>query len=482
MGDIVGGEALKNPDINPDVLTALGEEGLPSFIAKQARETADTLDGLVLNYEKPAFDKQRSYWQNMQRQFTDNYKGPDGGEVQQAGIGAVFHEAMTPSSVLGHEVIDELDEISMGMLREGITEGAEYKRRLDSFFATVDTSQYTPAQQIYYHKYKADRYNGLFMRTSKNRIIAKVDALSKGVVIGNPTVLMGNFIEPVIKGVPMYGPNFFKGLRNLVDEHGMDGLFKEIPALKEQGIYGLDIGDVAPEQGGIMGLISAMDRPSKNLMYYVGMAKEGTAAGGRRAVQDVLFLPTLANTPLVYRTPESRAAVRLLSYSIGTMQLMHDVVKSAVTNPSPESVSRLAGLVGTYSVITGLPAYWASQGEDVGDIPIIGNVWKTAAAVSGVSPVSRIGIPFNIFNTAILAPPYKAVQKMFSDPESLTAKDIWGVATAFAFMGAAPGSGMEALASNAQFKKAVTASLETITGEKEAGQAFAEAFIPGAKE
>lgn len=481
VGDIVGAEALKNPDLNPDIITSLGDEGLTSFIAKQARETADGLDELVLDYEKPSFDRQRSYWQNMQRQFTDNYKGADGGEVQQASIAAMFHEFSTPSSVLGFEVIDGLDALSMDLLQSGVLDGAKYKQALDQFFAGVDTSAYSPSQMIYFQKYKADRYNGLLMRRSTNKLIGKIDNLSKGAVIANPTVLMGNFVEPVMKGIPLYGNNFFKGLRNLVKERGASGLFDEIPELKQQGLYGLDIGDVSPNRGMLERFAGVMDRPSKNLMYYVGMAAEGNEIGGRRAIQNVLFLPTLANTPLVYRSPESRSAVRLLSYSIGTMQLFADVAVSAIKNPSPESISRAAGLFGMYGMITGVPAYLQSQGEDVGDIPVIGNVWKTAAGVSGVTMFDRVGIPFSIFNNTVMKP-IKSGIKLFTEPDELEAKDYWNMAASMAYMASGANSAVENVVGNNQFRKAVKTSIETITGEKEAGEAFTQAFIPGFRE
>jgi len=481
LGDIVGAESLKDPTISQEVLESLDGEGLASFVARNARETEESLDGLVMSAEQGNFNEQRSYWQKMQREFSDEYQGPDGGKVQQASIASIFQETATPSSVLGFEIIDQIDDVSMRLLQEGIIDGAKYKQAMDQVFSDIDTSEFTPSQQIYFEKYKADRYNGLLMRRSKSKLIGKVDNLSKGAVIANPTVLMGNFVEPVMKGIPLYKGNFFKGLKNLINERGATGLFDEIPELKQQGLYGLDIGDVSPNRGMLERFAGVMDRPSKNLMYYVGMAAEGTELGGRRAIQNVLFLPTLANTPLVYRNPESRAGVRLLSYSIGTMQLFHDVIKSAVTSPSPDSISRAAGLLGMYGAVTGIPYYLKSQGEDVGDIPVIGGVWKTAAGVSGVNLINRIGIPFSIFNTTVLKP-ISSVGKVFSDPDDLEAKDYWNMAAALTYMASGANSATENLVGNNQFRKGVKTSIEVVTGEKEAGEAFTQAFVPGFRE
>lgn len=481
VGDIVGAEALKDPALSQEVIASLGDEGLTSFIARNASDTMESVRDTPLTPMKATLDKQLSYWENMQGQLKQSYKGPDGGVIQKSTLASIFHESMTPSSILGASFIDEVDELSMQLFRDGIVDGAKYKKALDGFFSEVDVSQFNDSQRIYYEKYKADRYSGLMMRRSKNQLVGKVDALSKGAVIANPTVLIGNFVEPLMKGVPLYGKNFFKGLKNLISERGAAGLFEEIPELRGQGLYGLDIGDVAPDRGIIERFAGVMDRPSKNLMYYVGQAAEGSEIGGRRAIQNVLFLPTFANTPLVYRTPESRAAVRLLSYSIGTMQLGHDVAKAAITQQTPEAISRLAGLLGMYGIITGVPAYMESQGEDVANIPLVGPLWKVAAGVSGVNMIDRINIPGSIFSGVVLKPITK-MAKAFEDPDELDAVDLWNFGASIAYMSAVPGSSLENLIGNNQFRKGVKSSLELITGEKEAGEAFTQAFVPGFRE
>ena len=481
MGDILGEASLRDPNISAEALGELGGKGLSAFAARNIKDTASSLDDLPLTIDKPIIDKQVGFWKNFSNQFKDTYKSADGGVVQQASYMSVFHEAMTPASVLGHEIVDAVDEVSMQLLQRGIVDGSEYKNALKRVFSELDTVELTDSQRIYYEKWKADRFNGLLMRRSKTRLVNKVDTLSKGAVIASPTVIMGNFVEPFLKGIPLYGNHFFKGMSNLIKERGYRGLFEEIPELAEQGLYGLDIGDVAPDKGIIEKFAGALDRPSKNLMYYVGLSKGGTELAGRKAIQDVLFLPTLANTPLVYRTPESRAAVRLLSYSIGTTQMFHDVLKGAILKPTPETMTTAASLLGMYGLMGGIPYYLKEQGEDVGDIPMIGGMWKVAADVSEIAIVDRIGIPVSIFNN-VVANPIKKVAGVFSGDTDLEAVDYWKAAAAMTYMGLAPGSSAERLLSNNQFRKAVKTSINVITGEEEAGDAFTQAFVPGFKE
>ena len=479
-GDLLGSAALKDPNIDPSVLAQLDGDGMASMINRYTMDTADSLGDIPFSMAKPVWDEQRSYWNNFQNQFVVEYNGPDGGKLQQSTIGHLLSEAATPDSILGIDLIDALDDVSMDLYQRGIVNGAEYKKAINQVFDEIDLEDLTDGQQIYLEKYKADRLDGVLMKRTTNPVTGKVDNLSKGVVIGSPTVIFGNIVEPFMKGIPLYKQNFFKGLRNLIDERGASGLFDEIPEIKQQGLYGLDIGDISPERGFFEKYAGILDRPSKNLMYYVGKAADGTELGGRRAVQNVLFYPTFANTPLIYRNPESRAYVRLLSYSIGSMQMFRDVLYAAAKNPSPETITTAAGLLGMYGAVTGLPWYMKQQGEDVADVPVIGPVWKTIAGVSEVAIVNRIGIPVAIFNNAIMKPITKAL-KVF-EGEELDSKDIWNAAAALTYLSAAPNGAVEGFIGNNQVRRAMSASIDTITGEKEAGEAFVGTFVPGWRE
>lgn len=475
-GDLLGASALKHgSDLSPDVVAQLDGAGLSAYAASYNKGIAESLNDQPLSLDNLASKEQQGFWNQFQGQLKGTYKGPDGGKYQQYSIASVLQDVASPESVLGADIVDEFDDMLQELAQAGIYSGNSYEKEINSFFDSVDTSNFTDGQRIHWEKYKNSYSKSSLPSKAQGSLLGKVEAIRKGVVIGSPTVIGGNFVEPFVKGIPLYKGNFFKGLTRLVNEHGAAGLFQELPDLKRQGLYGLDIGDRAPN-GILERFISPLDRPSKNLMYYVGLEDGGTEAAGRKAIENVLFIPRMANQPLVYREPTGRVMTGLLSYSIGTMQLFTNVTRAAIQNPTPENLSTFAGLAGSFALIAGVPYFYEEQVEA---IPVIGPLWKAASGVSSINVPNRIGITFDIFNRSIAKPISKVVAKTFmGEYEDITPQDLWAGTAAMAYMAGAPGSEMEAFASNGLVRRSVQNTLDVWTGEKEAGEAFTNVFMP----
>jgi hypothetical protein len=477
IGDLIGTAALKHDALDPNVLEQLGDSGTAAFASKYVSGIADATDGLPDSLYKADIEEQRGFWQQL-TETREDVDLPDGGKFKRQSVMGLITEVVAPHAMLGWDVVDAVDDKINDLISRGITGGSTYTNEMRGLFNSIPTTDMTPGQRHYFEQYKGNLLDSPFLKKEQGAFTNKLEAVTKGAVLGSPTVIGGNLIEPFMKGIPLYGNNFFKGMKNLIDERGIGGLIEELPELQAQGMYGIDIGE-RNAKGAVQEFFAKLDMPAKNLMYYVGMAAEGTPQGGRRAIQRTLFVPTAGNTPLAYHKPVHRSLMRLLSYSFGTMQLFHDVAKEAIKNPTPQSISTAAGLFGMYGVVTGIPAAMERNGEDVSNIPIIGPIWKAAAGVSSINLPDRYGIGAELFSqrTEDIS---KLVTHVFEGKE-LSAKDIAMGTTSAAFLITPHGGLGETIAANNNVRRIIKNSIDLMTGEKDTGEAFQKTFLPFVK-
>lgn len=486
IADILASQAARGVEI-PDSLVLNGTANdILSFVKRSQIEAGSILDGAPASLQKIQHERIGNYWSQVTQDLkhpTEYYQTEDGVLLARGAGKAMMHTFMNPSQIIGEDVVAQLDDILIDFAQKGIFDGQEYQSAVGRFFKSVDTSDFTDEQMIYFNEYRTDlSKSSRFGGYANDPLGSKFDALVKGTVQLSPRVVGGNFIEPFMKGIPLYGRSFLQGwkdLGKLGNGNIIENLFAEIPELKEQGLYGLDVPN--EELKGVIERASGfMDRPAKNLMYFVGVADGGNAAAGRRAIQQVMFLPRMADVPLSYRRPFTRAATRLLNYSIGTYNLFGSTLLAAKDNPTATNVNRALGLLATYGTVSGIPALMKAQGHDVEEIPVLGGAWKVLADLSSVNLPNRLFIPAEQFKNKIMAPVAKTIVKIGSGQwDQISGVDIFKTASALAFMRAPSGSAAEELASNQLLYRAMTHSIKGISGEEAADEAFMEAILPG---
>lgn len=486
MADFMASKAARGVEIPENLVLNGTTNDILSFVKRSQIEAGSILDGAPASLQKVQHERIGRYWDQVGQDLknpTEYYQTEDGVLLARGSGKAMMHTFMNPSQIIGEDVVAGLDDILIDLSQRGIFDGPEYQRNVKRYFDSVDTNSFNDEQMIYFHEYRSDlSKSSRFGGNSNDPIGSKFDALVKGTVQLSPRVMGGNFIEPFMKGVPLYGRSFLQGMKDLGNWGNgnlIENLFAEIPEMKEQGLYGLDIPN--EELKGVIERASGfMDRPAKNLMYFVGMADGGNAAAGRKAIQQVMFLPRMADVPLSYRRPFTRAATRLLNYSIGTYNLFGSTLLAAKSNPSAENINRALGLLGTYGTVSGIPALMKAQGHDVEEIPVIGGAWKVLADLSSVNLPNRLFIPAEQFKSKIMTPVAKAIVKIGSGQwDQLSGVDIFKTAAALAFMRAPSGSAAEELASNQLMYRAITHSIKGISGEEAADEAFMETILPG---
>lgn len=457
-----------------------------SFVRRSQKEAGLVLDGAPQTLQKVAHQRIGSYWKQVVDELKDRkeyFATEDGLVLTRSTPESMMHQFMNPSHILGEDVVGPLDDILVDMAMNGVVDGAEYKSIVKRYFDGIDTSDFTDGQQIYFNEYRdALSDTSRFANITKGDWLGqKMDAMVKGTVQLSPTVIGGNMIEPFMKGIPLYGKNFLRGMQDLAKLNNgnlMENLFAEIPEIKQQGLYGIE----APNEvakGLLENVTGLMDRPAKNLMYFVGLADGGNAAAGRKAIQQVMFLPRMADVPLSYRQPVARSATRLLNYTIGTYNLFGSTILAAKNNPTPENVNRLLGLLGTYGTVAGIPALMAANGENVEDIPFIGPIWKAVASVSSVNLLNRLSIPASQLSSQLLQPISKVITKVSTGKfDEIDAEDAWKFASALAFGVAPTGGAAEELLSNQLMQRAVKNGIKGVSGEKTGEEAFMDTVLP----
>lgn len=489
MADFMASKAARGVEIPENLILNGTTNDILSFVKRSQIEAGSILDGAPASLQKVQNERIGNYWRSVAQDIdprvaSDFYQTEDGKALSQSTITSWGHLFMSPSQIIGEDVVAELDDILVGLAQRGVFDGQEYQSTVNRFFKAVDTTDFTDEQFIYFNEYKNNlsKSSRFAVAGKEGDIIGnKIDAIVKGTVQLSPTVIGGNMIEPFMKGIPLYGRSFLQGWKDLArygNGNIMENLFAEIPELKQQGLYGLDVPN--EELKGLLERAGGfMDRPAKNLMYFVGVADGGNAAAGRRAIQQVMFLPRMADVPLSYKMPATRSATRLLNYSISTYNLFTSTLLAAKANPSADNINKAIGLLATYGTVAGIPAIMEAGGGSVEEIPVIGGAWKAVASVSSVNVVNRVGIPVSQFNSMVVQPISKPITKITQGKfQDLDAEDIAKLGIALAFSVAPNGSAGEELMSNQLLNRAVKNGIKGISGEKEGTEAFIDTVLP----
>lgn len=379
-----------------------------------------------------------------------------------------FHTSFAnPSSVLGEDIVSEFDNLLVDL--QDATP-FEYKQEIREFFDSVDTTGLNDAQMRYFERYK-QAYQNPIGSEAKGWIEDRLDSVTKGVIHLNPTIIVGNPVETLLKMPALYGTDGLKGIMMAHREGGGDALalFRKHPKLIEQGVYGLEhAGDAS--KGMMDKVMQGFDVPFRNMWYYTGLANGGTEAAGRLAVQRGLFVPRAGDIPLAYHGSLGRQQLRLLGYTLNTYKMLGGLAEGALRR-DPKALAGLA----YYATMA-----WALGGM-AGAIPqplteLIGLVSQDAEdyikedkrALTGLiqaQGINRIGITTDIFNKNL-----GIVGKAFSDKETANPESL-----VFALSGLLFKSD---LLNNKFVQRGVNQMLDVWRGEEELGTAAQETFLP----
>lgn len=259
-----------------------------------------------------------------------------------------------PDEILGNELIDELDQLVHEHLQYGGTKYEFIKEAGDILDGAA--GDYSGTKASYFKEYKEWMKQGgpLYSNERKTGALQAVSNLGDNAIKSSFTVLLGNPLEVAVKLPALYPSETLQGLKNWLQS---GDVFRKIPELDDIGFYGIErktasdanLLDKANQKWA--GLNEVADIPWKNLIYHTGAVRGGQKAG-LKAVEDVLFVPRLANLPRQRWNLAGRVESKLLNYSINSIKLGYDLMRGAVSG-NKEAALALAIMTGTITAMGG---------------------------------------------------------------------------------------------------------------------------------
>lgn len=382
-----------NLDVPPELVDSLDNGGKATFFNVKDQNGAEIYDASPGLHGNPVNQKTIGGLKGWLDDFISPAKN-------------IVRDFSKAEAILPESLVDELDNLLVDFrTRHGGTDFTARRAFNDSikdYLDSVDTTEMSPAQQRYFERYKRfyGDFDQVFGHQQKGYIEERLDTTTKGVLLLNTSIIAGNPIEVAMKLPALYGAKALAGLA----EAGRQGLFRKLPELERQGVYGYEYaGDVSKHF--FEKVMTGAEVPFRNISYFTGLAAEGTEAGGRKAIEKILFVPRMANLPMAYHTPMGRATLRLLGYTLNTYKMLGGMAKG-LANPETFGKSAL-GL--TYYGALGYMLGGASGVIPTPLTQLIGLVSpETRDAIEGdrrpltglmqVSGINRVGIPLDILN------------------------------------------------------------------------------------
>jgi len=362
IGKILGMREANGLEVSKELLDELDTGGKFAYSKQSDEIGADIFDqseikGTGDNWFTKAFGDPR----NVKRILVDQ-AGPDeilGNELiddmdrliqdYMTGSGEPYQFSKQAYKFLQDEELEKLVGVTKNPYELGFKVNAA--KILDSY-----ASNYTGTKASYFKEYREWMLEGgpLFSKENKTGALQAVSNLGDNAIKSSFTVLLGNPIEVAIKLPSLYPGEAAQGLKNWLEA----GDFKrKIPELEEVGFYGIERKSMSDANlleklnSKWAGLNEYADIPWKNLVYHTGAVKGGMQ-GGLKAVEDVLFVPRLANMPRQRWGLAGRVESKLLNYSINSIKLGYDLLEGTVKGDRQAQLG-LAIMLGSVTALGG---------------------------------------------------------------------------------------------------------------------------------
>lgn len=299
MGKMLGMREAEGLDVGLDVLETIDNSGKDHF-----NDTVNQWGGEVYD-AAPVREGDASALKGVKRWVGDT--------PLLHVVKSNLQDVRNPSGLFGEERVKPVIDFITEHYGSG-EERAAYMDEIGYIFDEIDTSDMDPTLQQAWNKYRRFYEDGGELYGQDNRSgIEKVVGNAVGNTIkSSPKVIVGNVLEGVIKLPTLYPKTFLPGMAEAIKQ----GVFKKLPELERQGIYGhFQAGETLGKWEGLIGLT---DVPLKNISYFAGQMADGN---GAKAVQKVAFTPRFGDLPAVYYSGGGRMAVQLLGYTINSYKL-----------------------------------------------------------------------------------------------------------------------------------------------------------------
>lgn len=272
----------------------------------------------------------------------------------QKNIKSIFSETLTPSEILGEDVVKPVLDYIQDHIKE-----FDYK---------------TPEGRDQWYRDVIDINDGLLERASKNLSVEKYEYLrkymkhlkeggplyktdspfgiwkmainmsqnaTKNIIALSNNVFTGNIVETLVKvpseaGIENFGP----AIGDVMKQGGKMGFWKRIPDVEKEGFYGLarEHGENELSRLSQLGRIQEKaiekfqgltDVPFKNIAYYAGERAYGKG-GGLKMVEKLSNVQRLGNEPMMKWGETNSALSRFSHYTLGMYKMYGGWWKDAV--------------------------------------------------------------------------------------------------------------------------------------------------------
>ena len=309
IGRMLGMREANGHAVTKELIDELDGRGKLSYADQTNLVGADLFDGSDIKGEKAVINHPQ---ENMVKRILTDQAGVD--------------------EILDADLVDDLD----GLIREHMTGGGTKYDFADEAKDILEAyrDNYTGTKSAYFQEY----YNWmvhdggpLYQIERRTGVGQAMSNLADNTIKSSFTVALGNPIELALKLPALYRDDVAEGVSRWLSN---GDVFRKIPELEKIGFYGLERREITDANmlqklnKKWSGLNEIFDIPWKNLAYHTGAVKGGME-GGLKAVEDVLFIPRMANMPRQRWANAGRIESRFLSYSINSIKLGADLLKRA---------------------------------------------------------------------------------------------------------------------------------------------------------